>query len=134
MVDKEKYEEMYEKTEKLEKYFLKHAQNFGCEDLLEEYKGDVFLNEDLFENEIMSILSEYDDYNLHSSLAKKLAWRDFRKEHSDEEIEKMSEENMGYFGVELYKYEEKYWDEFNEHGYNRLEIKQNDILCNKKDK
>ena len=34
--------------------------------------------------------------------------------------ERMARENGDFFGVELYPYEEKYWNEFNEYGFDRL--------------
>lgn len=57
-------------------------------------------------------------------LANELAWRDFKRKHSNEEITEMSKENGGYFGVPLYDYEKKYWDEFEKRGFERLEIRE----------
>jgi hypothetical protein len=59
---------------------------------------------------------------MYDRLANKLAWRDFHENHSEEEIKKMSKENGGYFGVALYDYEKKYWDELDERGITRLKI------------
>jgi hypothetical protein len=36
----------------------------------------------------------------------------------------MAKENHGYFGVALYDYEKKYWDEFEKNGFERLEVKE----------
>jgi hypothetical protein len=59
----------------------------------------------------------------NDGIANELAWRDFRRDHTEAELKKMSKENHDYFGVELYDYEKKYWDEFEKYGYKRLEIK-----------
>lgn len=53
-----------------------------------------------------------EEFDVHDTLSNKLAWRDFRQDHSSEEINQMKKENGGYFGVSLYDYEKKYWDEF----------------------
>jgi len=102
------------KMEKLEQYFLQFADDFGC--------GE-FLDEEFYENRILPIMSDFEDYSVHDGLSSDLAWRDFRNEHTKKEMDKMAKENGGYFGVALYDYEKKYWDEFDEHGYDRLEIK-----------
>jgi len=49
---------------------------------------DGYLDEDFYESNIMSILSEYDKHTVYT---------DFKKDHSEKEIEKMAKENDGYF-------------------------------------
>ena len=69
-------------------------------------------------------MDDYDECELLNGLANKLAWRDFRRDYSETEREEMAEKNGGYFGVPLYAYEKKYWDEFEKYEYDRLEIKE----------
>ena len=124
------YKQQSNDLEELERYFLQYAKDFDYEEVLDE---DGYLDEDFYESNIMSILSEYDEYTVHTTLANKLAWRDFKKDHSEKEIEKMAQENGGYFGVELHDYEKKYWDEFEKHGFNRFSLPSL-VVLEKKDK
>ena len=101
----------------LENHLLQYASDFNYAEI---YHESGSLAEDYFVSTIMAIMDAYDEYTVHSLLVNKLAWRDFRKDHSQEEIDKMGKENFGYFGVELDKYENKYWDEFSKHGMDRL--------------
>ena len=118
------YKEESQKLEKLENYFLQYAKDFSSNDLVEDYKGKKIINEKLYENKILSIMNDFDEYIIFNELSNRLAWRDFRREHSEKEMDQMRKKNEGYFGVELHDYEKKYWDEFEEHYVNRLEIKE----------
>ncbi len=109
------YKKQSNKLEKVEKYLLQFADDFDCEDIADD---------DAYEKNIWPIVSDYDDFILYNSLAHTLAWKDFRKKYSKEEIEKMAKKNGGYFGVALYDFEKKYWDEFDKHGFERLGVKE----------
>jgi hypothetical protein len=117
------YKEKSNKMTELEEYLLQYARNFECGEFADNYRGKVGFDDEAYEKHIMPIMEDYGDGELISLLSSKLAWRDFRKDHSEKEIEAMSEKNNGYFGVELFDYEKKYWDEFEKHGVTRLEIK-----------
>lgn len=123
-IQNESYKEQSDKAEEMGNYLLTFAEDFECGDLIEEWKGKIILSDKASE-EFNKIVDDYDEFILFDSLANKLAWRDFRKTYSEEEIEKMAEKNSGYFGVEIYDFEKKYWDEFDEYGLERLEIKEN---------
>lgn len=122
VIDDKPYKEQSDRWEDLHSYLLDFAKDYDCGDLVEEWKGKIILNDKTSEK-LQEISDDYDDYILWSALANKLAWRDFRNDHSDAEMEKMAKENGGYFGVELHDYEKKYWDEFKENGFERLEIR-----------
>lgn len=107
----------------LENYFLQYATDYGHKGLTQKYDKDDILDDEFYENEIMPIISDYEDYATHDNLANDLAWRDFRRDHTEEELDKMVEKNGGYFGANLYDYEKKYWNEFDKNGFERLEIK-----------
>jgi len=111
--------------EKLEEYFLQYATDFSCENFVEDFEGKNVLKDSFLIKRIMSILDEYDEYQVFDSLVNKLAWRDFKREHSENEIVNMSKKNGGYFGVEINEYEERYWKEFENFGVKRLEIVEN---------
>lgn len=114
VIPEKDYKKLSGKTEELEAYFLGYASDFEC---------DEFLDEDFYEDKIMPIINDFEEYSVHDNLSNELAWRDFRKDHTKKEMKEMAKENGGYFGVALYDYEKKYWDEFDKHGYDRLVIK-----------
>ncbi|MCK5475511.1 MAG: hypothetical protein KAI71_02935 [Candidatus Pacebacteria bacterium] len=116
------YEKRTNEMEEIEEYFLQYAEDFGCEKFTEDYKGKKVFEEEMHEKHIMTVIDDYDQLELFNGLANKLAWRDFRRDHSKKEIEKMSRKNGDYFGPEIHSYEKKYWDEFKKYEYERLEI------------
>ena len=74
--------------------------------------------------ETMEVTEIYDDYVCEDNLSTKLAWRDFHEDNSPAEIKTMAtKKKTDYFGPELYRYEKKYWDEFEKHGFARLRVK-----------
>jgi hypothetical protein len=109
--------------DELEKYLLQFADEFDCGEYTQDLDGEKVLDDELYEEIIMPILEDYEENELMSSLANKLAWRDFYADHSKSEIDAMAEQNGGYFGVQLYEYEKKYWDEFEKNDFDRLVIK-----------
>lgn len=122
--DKEEYGVKSKKMEEIQAYLLQFAEEMGCEDLICNIEGKTFLDDDVYTEIMETIMSDYDERELHTSLANKLAWRDFRQVHSKEELEEMAIANGNYFGTVLYEYEKKYWDEFEKHGVDRLEVKE----------
>ncbi len=123
-IEEPNYKPRAKEMESLRDYLLQFAKDFHCQDLTEVCEGEIVLKEEVYDKEITAPLDDYDEITLCNELARKLAWRDLKKDHSETEMKKMEEKNGGYFGVELHPYEEKYWNEFDEHDYNRLEIKQ----------
>ncbi|EKE21706.1 MAG: hypothetical protein ACD_7C00153G0009 [uncultured bacterium] len=113
VIPEKDYKKLSGKMEELETYLLGYASDFDCNE---------FLDEDFYEDKILPIVSDFEEYSTHDNLSNDLAWRDFRREHTQEELDNMAKENGGYFGVALYDYEKKYWDEFEKNGYDRLEI------------
>ncbi len=113
------YKSQSNELNELEDYLLQFAKDFDHVETLGESGS---LDDDFYTSAIMPILDDYDEYTTQTNLANKLAWRDFRKDHSEEEMQRMSEENSGYFGVEIHDYEKKYWDEFEAHEFDRLEV------------
>lgn len=117
------YKKRSQKMEKLEEYFLQYADDFDCGEFAQKHEGKNIFDDEMYEKRILPIMDDYDEWELFDSLANKLAWRDFRNDHSEAEIKEMAEKNGGYFGVEIYEYEKKYWDEFEKYEYERLEVK-----------
>ncbi len=120
--EKSEYDGHRRRMETLEDEILKHANSIGIYDWTEVYKDKNVFSDKAAVEDIIPVIQGFNDVSLSDELANALAWRDFRRTYSEEEIEKMSEEHHGYFGVPLYEYEERYWKEFDEHGYDRLEV------------
>ncbi len=118
------YKEKSNEMEKLEEYFLQYASDFGCDDWVDQFQGKNVFDDKVYEEKISTIISDYDENIMFDSLANELAKRDFRRDHSKEEIEKMAEESGGYLGVAMYDYEKRYWDEFEKYGVGRLEVEE----------
>lgn len=108
---------------KLYEKILQSAQAQGLEYMVEEFEGTFSLNEKEMDS-IMEMQHEYEELCTHLNISNKLAWRDFQATHTAKEIESMSEKNGGYFGVALHPFEERYWNEFEEHDYDRLYLKE----------
>lgn len=120
----EGYKEQSLRMDALEAHLLEYAKEFGCDELAMDDEGAMVLDDEYYEEIVMPVLYDYDEMQIFDDLANKLAWRDFRNKYSAAELKAMSKENGGYFGVSLYEYEKKYWDEFDEHGFDKLEIKE----------
>src|SRR3989344_5230506 len=118
----EKYKKNVNTLENIQKDLLEYAKEFDFDKNTENFEGKVILREEYY-SKLLDDLFLYDDHQLFENLSNKLGLRDFNRNFTKEEIEKISEEHDGYLGVPLYDFEKKYYDEFNEHEYDRLEIK-----------
>ena len=127
----QEYTRKSQKMAALEEYLLQFANDFDCGELTEEEGGKIVLHQDFFGKFTLPIIEDFSEGEILQTLSNKLAWRDFKREHSAEEMEEMSKGNSNYFGVEIAPYEKKYWDEFEENGYERLEIAGTDLKLNK---
>lgn len=116
------YKKQSDRMHALENYLLQFAKDFGYSEAADMSDGEFCMDDDFFEDTIMPITDDYDEYILYTELSNKLALRDFREDHTEEEIDEMAEMSAGYLGVPLYDYEKKYWDEFEENDYARLRI------------
>ena len=122
-VDK-KYKKESSIVGQLEDKLCSFSSQFGLSSITEEFEGRKVLKmESSWYQKVTDDMDKYEEYITYNNLSNKLAWRDFEREYSLKEIKKMVTKNSGYLGPELYKYEEKYWKEFDEHEYSRLEIK-----------
>lgn len=117
------FDELADRTRELQSYLLEFAGEFGMEEFTEEFDGKLVLSEEYEEEETDPIMDAFEEYILHNALPNLLAWRDFNRDYTEEEQDITEEENGNFFGVELLPYEERYRNEFAEHGFNRLFIK-----------
>ncbi len=114
------------KADEIAGYLLKHAKGFDCEKYISPYGDKNDLDDEIFEKKILPILTDYEQLGIVDGLANELAWRDFRNDHTPAELAILERKNSGFFGVELFKYEEKYQKEFEKNGFERLYIKGDD--------
>lgn len=124
-VDEEEkyYKKRAKEMDELRKVFYSRASEFGLENLVMEHKENWYVREDSpKEEEYHEIMEDFEEWAVQDVLSNKLGKRDFYRAHTKEEIEKIAQEGGGYLGVGIYPYEERYWKEFEKHGYDRLEI------------
>jgi len=117
-----KYVSSSKRMNALQDTVSRHAEDFGIYDWAEEDSDGSFGPSDATLENISAVINDMEEFFAYEHLSNMLAWRDFHREHTREEIENMIEEHHGYFGVLLYDYEERYWNEFDSHGFKRLEI------------
>jgi hypothetical protein len=121
--DGKKYKERAKRVNELRNVLYSRAKEFGLEKVVEEYKGEWYVSEDSPKSEeYEEIMEDFEEWVVQDVLSRRLGKRDFYRAHTEEELEKIAEEHGGYLGTETYAYEEKYWKEFEEHEYERLEI------------
>jgi hypothetical protein len=122
------YKKKNQISEELEKHLLKYAKDFGIGDFIDEseiVEGENYLDEWVTDKYIYPVIKDYVDFEVEDTISNELAWRDFQRDYTKEQIKEMEKKKgSDYFGPELYKYEKKYWDEFAKHGFSRLGIKE----------
>ncbi len=112
--------EDWQKYEKLQKYLLQVAKENGFDDLVEEFHGRLVPTDKLCELE-QEVIYEYNDDEFWHQLATRLGQRDFKRDMtSDEEWE--SKKN-GWLPERVHEFYDKYNQEFEEYGVDRLDIK-----------
>ncbi len=117
---KKKSDEM----ENLEEYFLEYARDFGYDDLVEDFHGKTLLKDEIYE-EIQEIMDEYDDYIFWNELEVRMGKRDFERTITADD-KKYIKENKGWYPERIHGLYDKYGDEFEKYGIERLEIERDD--------
>lgn len=118
----DKFKKDAEEIEEVEKYLLEFAKDYDFEKNLSSPK-ELYVSEEYYDK-ILDDLNLYDEQQLFENLASELGKRDFHAKYSKEEINEIIKKYGNYLGVPLYEFEKKYYDEFNENGYDRLFIKE----------
>lgn len=117
----EEYKKEYEDLEKSGKKIRRCGFDQGVGDLLEEFHGEVIPRDDLSEK-WMEDLFEYDDIVFWDKLEDQLAKRDMREELNYEDKKKMKEDDHLWF-EKIEEYKNRYRNEFEKHGTERLRVK-----------
>ena len=122
MPEKTKYKRKSEEITELEDYFISYVKDFGCEDVTEEFHGKTLLKDEIYEK-LQEIMDEYDDYVFWNELEVRMGKRDFERTKTEDE-EKYMKEKDGWYPERIHEIYEKYRKEFEEHGVDRLKIKE----------
>jgi hypothetical protein len=113
-----------EKYRQAKSKLLSYAKQFGLEDYAEyDEEADYFFASDklAFNPEIERLRDEYDDEVFWGELVIRLTRRDFIQKYGRDKIEAMGPEEVIAKETQI---EQKYWQEFQENGLDRLGIKE----------
>lgn len=108
-------DERIEKYEELEEHILSFAKQFKAEDIVIKQDGSYYTTME-FEEALMPIVEEYDEYTFWEQLSLKLAERDLLREIGP--IRELKDEHI----VRKYDIEEQYEIEFEKNGVKNLVI------------
>jgi hypothetical protein len=124
MINAIRTDDRVKKYEEFEQHIFSFAEEFGLEKYIEfdEESGQFFPTNELeFGTDIEKYRQEYDDNNFWEDLHYRLVERDFVRKYSRAAIEKMDYEER----IEKdHEFHEKYGKELEEHGIERLEIRE----------
>ncbi|MBI5913111.1 hypothetical protein HY839_01575 [Candidatus Azambacteria bacterium] len=115
--------EYSKEMDELEEYLLGEAKNFDLDDLVEHFEGHI-VPSDKLSKEYEEIMEEYNDDEFWIQLSRRLGQRDFERTISEEE-ERHMKDNNGWFPERVHELYKEYDKEFEKHGIDRLEIKEN---------
>lgn len=108
-------DEKIEKYEKLQEYLFSHAKHFNADDVVIKEDNEFYTTLE-FEERLMPIVEEYDEYTFWEQISNKLAKRDLLREiGSVRQLKEMHRERM-------YEIEEQYEIEFEKNGLKNLVI------------
>lgn len=116
-----------EEYEKLEDYIFSFAKQFGLDEWVDDEnaaEGKFFPTREFEEGtDVQELIEEYDEKTFWDELIDRLGDRDFYWQYSKNEIFKMTQKERF---DKLYEFIDKWADEINENGIERLGIKQDD--------
>ncbi len=113
-------EQSTEGADALETYLLEHVEDFELDELVRKSGKETLPSEKLL-HEIDHVMHDYDDDAFWFSLETELGQRDFY-ESLDFKSHRALKEGDGELPEAVYEFYEKYRDEFERHGTDRLRI------------
>jgi len=111
------------KLQELETQILSKAKDFDASDLSEDFKEKTIPSEKLWVK-TEKIMDEYNDNEFWIALSTVLGKRDFIKDSTKEELEKIKK-NDGILPEKITEYYDKYEKEFEKNGLENMFIKNN---------
>jgi len=115
----EDYKKQSRRIEELQRYLLSFADQFGCSEMKELYKGEI-IPSDMFSEKIREVMDNYNDETFWYELETRLGKRDFEKDMTKEERKEAKKD--GWLPFRVHDFYEKWTKEFEEHGVDRLGI------------
>ncbi|MFB6355352.1 MAG: hypothetical protein ABEJ65_02420 [bacterium] len=111
-----------EKFDNLQSELFSHAEDVDLEELVHYAEDeDRYFPADELTQRIMDFVNEYENDSFWDTLVSRLAERDIQQQYDQETLDDM---NTREWVKTLHEHEEKYWEEFEEHGVERLVIDQ----------
>jgi hypothetical protein len=108
-------DERLEKYEEIQDYILSQAKHFQAEDIVKAEGNEFYTTMD-FEESLMPIVEEYDEFTFWEQISLKLAKRDLLREIGP--VRQLNEEHR----KRMYEIEYQYEIEFEKNGLKNLEI------------
>lgn len=127
MVDT-KYKKQSNKLDELESHLLENAEELGLGAIIDIFQGKKVVEQKYLEKAIDDLF-EYDEYVFWDTLPRELAERDLARSLGEEAVKAM--DTLTYIHAE-YPIEDKYRNEFEKHGLERVEIRTTDGNVNQK--
>jgi len=117
------YKKKANEIDNLEDYFISFARDFGCDNLVEDFKGKTLMKDEIYEK-LSETIDKYDDYIFWNELEVRMGKRDFERAKTSDD-EKYIKESKGWYPRRIDTVYAKYAQEFENYGIDRLEIKEN---------
>ncbi|MFC5406877.1 hypothetical protein [Cohnella soli] len=108
-------DERLEKYEEIQYFILSYAKQFQADDVVKA-EGNEFYSTMDFEEKLMPVVEEYDDYTFWEQISMKLAKRDLLREIGP--VSNLKEEHK----ERMYEIEEQYEIEFEKNGLKNLTL------------
>ncbi|MFB6347261.1 MAG: tetratricopeptide repeat protein [bacterium] len=115
-----KQSERIDRFDEVVSLIFSYAEESGLEDYVYyEENEDRYLPADELTQRIMDFVNEYENDSFWDNLVSRLAERDIQQQYDQETLDDM---NTREWVKTLHEYKEKYWEEFEKHGIERLVI------------
>ena len=105
----------------MQEYLLSNVETFELDEMVEDVAGS-FAPAEKVSSEIESMMNEYDEEAFWSELETRLGQRDFYATLDPAERKDLETEGDKWLPEEVHEYCEKYAQEFDTHGLDRLRI------------
>jgi len=111
----------WERLGKLEEYILSFAGQFASEDMVQRVDGEWIPTTEVTD-QMENTIDEYNDIEFWDQLSSRLGQRDAERTMTSQERREL--ETMGQYPDRVYDFFNKWTEEFEEHGVDRLEVKE----------
>ena len=106
--------------EETKDFLLREAENAGHQNLVQRFEGHLLPSDKIIE-EYEEIIEEHNDDEFWHELTTRLGQRDFKRAMTEEDRAYLKE-NKGFLPEKIHGFYEKYEEEFDQRGVDRLAI------------